>query len=44
MVNDWLYDKNENCMIGAMFPDLRKAFGLVDHEILQKRLTAYHFD
>ena len=37
----WLNGINNNNLIGAVFLDLRKAFDLVDHDILFKKLQCY---
>ena len=41
MTNKWLTDINDSKMTGAVFLDLRKAFDLIDHEILVEKLSLY---
>jgi len=41
--NSWLKDVDSGNYVGAVFLDLRKAFDLVDHEILIHKLKLYHF-
>jgi hypothetical protein len=43
LIDSWINDIDNGKMIGAIFLDLRKAFDLVDHEILMHRLKLYHF-
>ena len=43
MINTWLNDIDSGKYVGAVFLDLRKAFDLVDHEILLHKLHLYHF-
>ena len=42
-INDWLDAIDNGELVGALFLDLRKAFDLVDHEILLHKLKLYHF-
>ena len=41
MTSKWLTNINESMMTGAIFLDLRKAFDLINHDILLKKLTLY---
>lgn len=43
LIESWLRDIDNGKMIGAVFLDLRKAFDLVDHQILLHKLKLYHF-
>ena len=43
LINAWLEDVDSGKLIGTIFLDLRKAFDLVDHEILIHKLKMYHF-
>jgi hypothetical protein len=43
LIDSWLKDIDSGKMIGSVFLDLRKAFDLVDHKILLKKLELYHF-
>lgn len=42
IVDNWLLSINKNMMSGALFLDLKKAFDLVDHNILLEKLKCYH--
>ena len=42
IVDKWLSSINDNLMSGAVFLDMQKAFDLVDHTILVKKLEVYH--
>ena len=41
LCNTWLQAINNENLVGALFLDLRKAFDLVDHQILLKKLHLY---
>ena len=43
MMATWLSAINDNKIIGVIFLDFRKAFGVVYHEILLKKLQTYGF-
>ena len=40
----WLKNIDKGEITGAVFFDLRKAFDVVDHEILLKKLKSHKFD
>ena len=41
LVDNWLQDINQNRMIGTIYLDFQKAFDLVNHNILLKKLCIY---
>ena len=41
MINDWLSDIDKGNIVGAIFFDLKKAFDVVDHEILLQKLDLF---
>jgi hypothetical protein len=43
LVDTWLKDIDCGKYVGTVFLDLRKAFDLVDHQILLHKLKLYHF-
>ena len=43
IIDDWLDAIDNGMYVGALFLDLRKAFDLVDHEILLHKLKLYNF-
>lgn len=43
LIDTWLHDVDSGKYVGTVFLDLRKAFDLVDHEILLHKLELYHF-
>ena len=44
MVDKWLSSIDKGEVVGAIFYDLKKAFDIVNHELLIKRLDKYKFD
>ena len=44
MIGSWLKAINEGDMVGCVLVDFRKAFDLVDHQILLKKLQCYKFN
>ena len=43
LVDTWIKEIDSGKLVGTVFLDLRKAFDLVDHEILIYKLKLYHF-
>ena len=43
LINNLMNDIDSGKIIGSVFLDLRKAFDLVHHEILQHKLSLYRF-
>ena len=43
LVGNWLNNIDKGGIIGAMFFDLRKAFNVVDHQLLIEKVNSYHF-
>ena len=43
LVDSWLTDIDSGNSVGTIFLDLKKAFDLVDHDILLHKLKLYHF-
>ena len=41
MINDFNIATDQGCMIGCMAADLRKAFDVISHDILLKKLQIY---
>ena len=41
LINDWLSHIDKGNIVEAIFFDLKKAFDVVDHEILQQKLALY---
>ena len=44
MVDTWLKALNAGKLVGCVMVDFRKAFDLVDHQILLKKITALYED
>ena len=44
MVDKWLSSIDKGEVVGALFYDLKKAFDIVNHELLIKKLDMYKFD
>ena len=44
MIENWKSNLNKENKIGAIFMDLAKAFGTLDHSLLIAKLEAYGFD
>ncbi len=43
MIEKWLNGLNDGKMVGSVMVDFRKAFDMVDHDILLKKLVCYKF-
>ena len=43
LVDKWLNNIDQGGIIGAIFFDLRKAFDVVDHQLLIEKVNSYHF-
>ena len=43
LINNWTNDIDSGKIISSVFLDLRKAFDLVDHEVLLHKLSLYIF-
>ena len=43
LIDSWLKDIDNGNIIGTLYLDLRKAFDLVDHEILLYKMKLYNF-
>ena len=44
LIDQWMASVDKGDIVGALFIDFRKAFDLVDHTILIKKLSAYKFN
>jgi len=43
LIDTWMKAVDEGKLVGTVFLDLKKAFDLVDHQILLYKLKLYHF-
>ena len=41
ITNQWLMNMDKGCLNGVIFPDLKKAFDCVDHDVLVKKMYYY---
>ena len=44
MVDKWLSSIDKGKVVGAIFHDIKKAFDIVNHDLLIKKLDMYKFD
>ena len=44
LIDEWIKCTDKGEMIGAIFINFRKAFDLVDHNILLRKISLYHFN
>ena len=44
LIDQWMASVAKGDIVGALFKDFRKAFDLIDHNILIKKLSAYKFN
>ena len=44
LIDKWLKQMDNGQLVGTIFIDLKKAFDMVDHNILIEKLRLYHFD
>ncbi len=43
LIDSWLQNIDSGQIVGSVYLDLKKAFDLVDHDILINKMSMYHF-
>lgn len=43
LIDSWLQNIDSGQIVGSVYLDLKKAFDLVDHDILLNKMSMYHF-